>query len=71
MEQVQELRLDTLLANLPGMAYRCRCRRDWAMLFISEGCQSLTGYAAGELLGSAPPTYADLIHPEEIGRAHV
>lgn len=65
MEQIQELRLDTLLANLPGMAYRCRCRRDWAMLFISEGCQPLTGYAAAELLGSVPPTYTDLIHPED------
>ncbi|MDX9978660.1 MAG: PAS domain-containing protein [Lentisphaeria bacterium] len=65
MEQAQELRLDTLLANLPGMAYRCCCRRDWTMLFVSEGCQSLTGYTAAELLGSAPPTYADLIHPED------
>ena len=65
MEQAQELRLDTLLANLPGMAYRCRARRDWAMLFISEGCQPLTGHTAAELQGSAPPTYADLIHPED------
>jgi PAS domain S-box-containing protein len=35
------------------------------MLFISEGCQSLTGYSAEELLGSSPPTYADLIHPDD------
>lgn len=59
------VRLDLLLANLPGMAYRCLNRLDWCMVFVSEGCLELTGYTASQLLGTSPPTYADLIHPED------
>lgn len=63
------LRLDLLLANLPGMAYRCLNRLDWCMVFVSQGCLELTGYSAAELVGTAPPAYADLIHPDD--RQHV
>ena len=60
-----ERRLATLMANLPGMAYRCRNNRDWTMLFASEGCEELTGYTADDLLGNSRVSYADLIHPDD------
>jgi two-component system cell cycle sensor histidine kinase/response regulator CckA len=59
-----ERRLSTLLANLPGMVYRCRNARDWPMEFVSEGCYSLTGHAADELLAGDGTLYASLIAPE-------
>ena len=36
--------LDSLLKNLPGMAYRCINSKNWPMEFVSEGCYALCGY---------------------------
>ena len=36
--------LDSLLKNLPGMAYRCLNSKDWPMEFVSEGCFALCGH---------------------------
>ncbi len=60
-----ERTLATLMANLPGMAYRCRNDPDWTMEFVSEGCRDLTGYAAGDLLANRLVSYGSLIHPED------
>jgi len=55
-------RLQTLISNLPGLAYRCRNDVNWTMEFLSEGCQNLTGYTTAELIGNTLCSYADLIH---------
>jgi diguanylate cyclase (GGDEF)-like protein/PAS domain S-box-containing protein len=55
----------TLLGNLPGMAYCCRNDEDWTMIFASEGCLELTGYASADLTGNRKVSYASLIHPED------
>jgi len=59
-----ERRLATLLANLPGMAYRCLNQPEWPMEFVSEGCAGLTGYAPGDLMANRP-AYGELIEPED------
>ena len=56
-------RYAALLANLPGMAYRCQNTPDWTMDFVSEGCLQLTGYAPGDLLGNRSLSFNDLICP--------
>lgn len=58
-------RLQTLIGNLPGIAYRCRNDRDWTMEFLSDGCEELTGYRAAALVGNQLRSYAELIHPED------
>jgi PAS domain S-box-containing protein len=63
--QQSERRLATLLANLPGIAYRCRNDEAWTMEFLSEGCEALTGYPAAALLHNATRRYSDLILPED------
>ncbi|MEW6289669.1 MAG: PAS domain S-box protein [Thermodesulfobacteriota bacterium] len=63
--QESERKLSTLLANLPGMAYRCANDPDWAMEFVSDGCRELTGYNADELIGNRVVAYAKLIHPDD------
>jgi len=63
--RASEQRLNTLLANLPGMAYRCANDPDWTMAFVSEGAQALTGYSRDELTGRDGVRYASLIHPAD------
>ncbi|NCC32544.1 MAG: diguanylate cyclase, partial [Chloroflexia bacterium] len=54
-----------LIANLPGVAYRCRFDPDWTMEFVSEGCLKLMGYPSEALLYNQKVAYNDLIHPED------
>lgn len=60
-----ERRLSTLMANLPGISYRCQNDRNWTMEFLSEGCRRLTGYNAEDLIGNNRIAYNDIIHPDD------
>jgi PAS domain S-box-containing protein len=66
-DQLAETRrqLQALMDNLPGMAYRCRNDADWTMEFVSQGSADLTGYTAGELIGSMVRSYASLVLEED------
>jgi PAS domain S-box-containing protein len=57
-----------LLANLPGIAYRCDCEMPWPMLMVSEGARDLCGYPPEALLREGNVRYADLIHPDDLER---
>lgn len=62
--QESERSKSVLLANLPGMAYRCRYDRDWTMEFLSEGCLGLTGYRSDDLVMNKQLAFNDLIVPQ-------
>jgi PAS domain S-box-containing protein len=64
-EELRESRRQyaALLANLPGMAYRCANDRSWTMDFVSEGCRELTGYAPEDLVGNRTVSFNELIAP--------
>lgn len=62
----RERQLATLMGNLPGLAYRCRNDEYWTMLFVSSGCNALTGYEPEELIDNAVRSYASLIHPDDL-----
>lgn len=65
-----ERALATLMANLPGMAYRCLNDSGWGMEFVSQGAQELTGYRPGELMGEGATLYSDIVHPEDREAVH-
>ena len=58
-------KLNTLLSNLPGVAYRCLNDDQWTMEYLSEGCFNLTGYSQKELLGNNAISFNKLIFPED------
>ena len=60
-----ERTLHTLMANLPGMAYRCHNDEHWTMEFVSQGCLALTGHQPEELMIGGRVSYAQVIRPED------
>ncbi len=62
----QKRELDTLMSNLPGMAYRCSNNATWTMRFVSEGCLPLTGYPPEDLLNDRKLSFASLIHKNDL-----
>lgn len=57
--------LDTLLANMDGMIYRCRLDEYWTMEYVSQGCAELTGYLPQDLLLNSRVSYEELTHPDD------
>lgn len=53
-----------LLANIPGLAYRCNYDREWTMQYVSAGCFALTGYQPESLLYNKDLSFNDLIAPD-------
>ena len=58
-------RLETLVGNLPGMAYRCLNDSDRTMIYISSGCEQLTGFTRDELLRQPDFKLRDFIHTDD------
>ena len=63
--QESQRSLQSLIGNLPGMAYRCRNDVDWTMEFVSDGCEDLTGYPPEWLIASQRVSFNSLIHPDD------
>ena len=61
----KERKLAGIMANLPGMAYRCKNDPAWTLDFVSPGCEPLTGYKVSELTGDNSLNYSDLIIPAD------
>ena len=58
-------RLGALVTNVPGAIYRCSPSFDWAMEFISETIEPITGYPPAEFVHNHVRTYASVIHPDD------
>ncbi|MDD5393043.1 MAG: ABC transporter substrate-binding protein [Thiothrix sp.] len=63
--------LQSLIGNLPGMAYRCHYDPAWTMEFVSEGCEALTGCPVSHLQGKKGISLNSLIHPDDQKRVWV
>jgi len=60
-----EQMLATLVANLPGITYRCLCDENWTMIYLNQGSTAITGYRPDELIGDSHPAFNDLIFPRD------
>lgn len=54
-----------LLANLPGVAYRCGFDDGLTMEYLSEGCLELTGYRSEELIGRSDSNFETIMELED------
>ena len=61
-----ERRLSTLVANLPGTAFRCGNDRNWVMEFVSQGVAAMTGHSPDDFT-SRRVLWSELIHPDDEG----
>jgi len=57
--------LDTLVNNLEGMAYRCLNDAHWTMVFVSQGCEALTGYLPTQLLRNQDISWEQITHLDD------
>jgi len=55
----------SLIGNIPGVSYRCRCDEHWTMEFISDEVKNLTGYPASDFLQNAVRSWTSIMHPED------
>jgi PAS domain S-box-containing protein len=60
-----ERKHSTLLANLPGMAYRCNPNNNRKMELVSAGSFELTGHLPDEFINNPSDIFSDMIHPED------
>lgn len=61
-----EVRYRSLVANIPGVVYRCQSDPAWSMVYISQAFEALTGYGPEEFLTAMAGRYVDLIHPDDL-----
>ncbi len=59
------LMLDSLMDNLDGLVYCCLPDEHWTMVFVSNGCKELTGYAPQDVLFNRKISYEAMTHPED------
>ena len=53
-----------IIDSLPGVFYKCKFDDDWTMLYMSEYCETLTGYKAFEFIENYELSFSDLILPQ-------
>lgn len=58
-------KLNTLINNLQGIAYRCKNDEHWTMEYLSAGFENITGYKTNEIIENIQKSYNELIHPED------
>ena len=63
-----EERFRTLVANVPGVIFRCAIDADWTMEFLSDEIEDLVGYPASEFIANGVRSFASVIHPEDAPR---
>lgn len=64
--QKSESRFRGLVANLPGVVYRCANDADWSMRYISEEIANLCGYPASDFIDSQVRSFSSIVHPEDL-----
>jgi hypothetical protein len=49
-----------VVANIPGVVYRCACDAEWTIRFMSEHIEKLVGYPASDFTENGVPSYGSI-----------
>ncbi len=60
-----ESRFRTIVSNIPGVSYRCKCDEYWTIEFISDGIEKISGYPAADFINNNARSYESIIHPND------
>ena len=55
----------SLVANMPGITYRCRPDDHFSVLYLSDQVEEITGYSSQTLIDAGHVSYSDLIHADD------
>ncbi len=65
--RASEEQLRSLVANIPGITFRCRNAPGWPLVFVSDAIETMTGYPAADFLGDPPKRlFGELVHPDDL-----
>ena len=65
----REAQFRSLIANIPGISYRCRMEPGWPMVYISDAAERITGWPASAFMGSPPEiSFAQLVSADDVRR---
>jgi PAS domain S-box-containing protein len=65
-----EGRLNSLIGNVEGIAYRCKNDAVWTMEFLSSSFEAITGYAVSDFIDNRKHAYQDIIHEDDRQLVH-
>ena len=63
-----EAQFRTLVANIPGVVYRCAHAQEWQGMFISDAIENIFGYPASDFAHSGTRTFTSIIYSEDVER---
>ncbi|MDD9300930.1 MAG: sigma 54-interacting transcriptional regulator [Desulfobacter sp.] len=66
MDRKLNIDLDTLIDNLPGMAFRCLNDKDLTIQYASRGAISILGYEPGDLIENK--AFRKMVHKDDLRR---
>ncbi len=61
----KEERFRNMVANVPGVIFRCSSDADRTMEFISNAIEDISGYAPAEFMGGGSRAYTGIIHQDD------
>ena len=60
-----EEQFKSLVLNIPGMTYRCKCDKTWTMLYMSKETKNVCGYPVSDFIDDSVRTYESIIHRDD------
>ena len=61
-----EERFRSVVANIPGVVYRCAYDATWTVQFMSGQIEDLVGYPASDFIDNKVRSYDSIIHPDDL-----